>query len=819
MRPAGSEGRRSESAGDYTGSSSHRESGGRSMPRKSKRHHRLPAAKDDEIPAKMRKSPGAPPHPMPVSFSSCGTNDHWTTATPANATLGSSSHRESGGRTMPRKSKRHHRLPAAKEDEKPAKMLKSPGAPPHPMPVSFSSSGTNDHWTTATPANVTLGSSSQMESSGRSMPRKSKRHHRLPAVKEDEKPAKMLKSPGAPPHPMPVSFFSSSGTNDHWSSIQSTGPSTTPVTTATPANATPGSSSHRESGGRSMPRKSKTAKDDEKPTKMFIIEMLKPQGAGTWSSTQTILPGTSSLVLDDKPTIYTIKEMKLPDVPAGPSSSITGPSTPPVTTATPANATPDPDKVPKICLCNLWKQCKLEGQCPDVHYYLPYRWQIYEGTNWEDISNMEEIEKCYCDPSVDSVQSIDFVTMRSGVHPVRRLSTVSSVTKPPGYVLTTEWLWYWKNENCAWTPYGHSNVITASDATLSSDLENVYLAFPNAAVKSMKGKNRFEINFSEMKQKNICFRTEKDLRRRPKYLNFEDVKLLRGSTKASAPPPQKSAPPPLKTEPPPPGSAHFSLVSMLFSLNTAPPPLKTAPPPLKTAPFSLKTAPPPLKTAPFSLKTAPPPLNTAPPPLKTEIYPRTWDASALPEIGCQKVRVSRMSREFSEIVSSFTKTVSGYMVRKLWRLQNPSLWQVFQWQKEQMKKINQGQKVNEKRLFHSTEDKNIDAICYQNFDWRLCGAHGNRYGEGSYFARDASYSHEFSTLLSGLQFKKIRMMFVARVLVGDYTTGNPLMKRPPEKPGNSLRYYDSCVDNMYNPSIFVVFEKHQVYPEYLLEYF
>ncbi|KAG9461319.1 hypothetical protein GDO78_017284 [Eleutherodactylus coqui] len=131
-----------------------------------------------------------------------------------------------------------------------------------------------------------------------------------------------------------------------------------------------------------------------------------------------------------------------------------------------------------------------------------------------------------------------------------------------------------------------------------------------------------------------------------------------------------------------------------------------------------------------------------------------------------------------------------------------------------MKKANQGRDMKEVRLFHGTQKLHVDAICIQNFDWRICGTHGTVYGQGSYFARDASYSHNYCTPTpSGT-----RMMFVARVLVGDYVVGNTQMKRPPQRPGSNTRFYDSCVDDVFHPSIFVVFEKHQIYPEYLLEY-
>lgn len=49
---------------------------------------------------------------------------------------------------------------------------------------------------------------------------------------------------------------------------------------------------------------------------------------------------------------------------------------------------------------------------------------------------------------------ISFVDMQSGFKKVRRLSTASSVTKPPHFILTTEWIWYWKDEHGVWREYG-----------------------------------------------------------------------------------------------------------------------------------------------------------------------------------------------------------------------------------------------------------------------------------------------------------------------------------------------------------------------------
>ncbi|KFV52392.1 Poly [ADP-ribose] polymerase 12, partial [Gavia stellata] len=177
------------------------------------------------------------------------------------------------------------------------------------------------------------------------------------------------------------------------------------------------------------------------------------------------------------------------------------------------------------------------------------------------------------------------------------------------------------------------------------------------------------------------------------------------------------------------------------------------------------------------------------------------------------VEISNTTSEYNKIKQLFRQTMRSYNVLKIQRIQNPSLWKVFQWQKEQMKRENGGKEVNERFLFHGTMSSSVEAICVHNFDWRICGSNGTNYGKGSYFARDASYSHAYSQ-----SAVKTNIMFVARVLVGDSIKGNATYVRPPTKAADGLRFYDSCVDDELNPSIFVVFEKHQIYPEYIIEY-
>lgn len=66
----------------------------------------------------------------------------------------------------------------------------------------------------------------------------------------------------------------------------------------------------------------------------------------------------------------------------------------------------------------------------------------------------------------------------------------------------------------------------------------------------------------------------------------------------------------------------------------------------------------------------------------------------------------------------------------------------------------------------------------------------------------------------------VHTMFLARVLVGEYTTGKGSYRKPPaiDPAAPYGRCYDACVNDMSNPSIYVIFNSAQCYPEYIIEY-
>ena len=94
---------------------------------------------------------------------------------------------------------------------------------------------------------------------------------------------------------------------------------------------------------------------------------------------------------------------------------------------------------------------------------------------------------------------------------------------------------------------------------------------------------------------------------------------------------------------------------------------------------------------------------------------------------------------------------------------------------------------------------------------------GNAYGHGVYFARDASCAaHDRYSPRDEHNHKHV---YLARVLVGEYTVGRrDLIVPPPKDPNNPAVLYDSVVDNVQDPSIFCIFYDSQAYPEYHIEF-
>ncbi|RVE68775.1 hypothetical protein OJAV_G00095060 [Oryzias javanicus] len=178
------------------------------------------------------------------------------------------------------------------------------------------------------------------------------------------------------------------------------------------------------------------------------------------------------------------------------------------------------------------------------------------------------------------------------------------------------------------------------------------------------------------------------------------------------------------------------------------------------------------------------------------------------------VPVAAGSQEHTDVMANITQNGLSLNIISIERVQNSCLWQSFQLLKKQMEKKN-NHNNNEKILFHGTSADSIDFINNKGFNRSYAGRNGALYGNGSYFAVDPAYSAQNYAQLDNQGHKR---MYQARVLVGDFTQGSQGLIVPPAKSGQSADLYDSVTDNTNTPSMFVVFNDSQAYPEYLITF-
>ncbi|RXN11599.1 poly [ADP-ribose] polymerase 14-like isoform X1 [Labeo rohita] len=178
------------------------------------------------------------------------------------------------------------------------------------------------------------------------------------------------------------------------------------------------------------------------------------------------------------------------------------------------------------------------------------------------------------------------------------------------------------------------------------------------------------------------------------------------------------------------------------------------------------------------------------------------------------VKVTAGSKEYADVEKEFKKTGLSSSIIEIERVQNSALWRNYMIKKEELEDKNK-HKNNEKLLFHGTGPDTTDQINNHGFNRSFAGMHGALYGNGTYFAVDPSYS---SKGYSKPDNKGHKRMYLARVLVGDFTQGTKGLPTPPKKSSQGVHLYDSVTDNMNNPTMFVIFNDVQAYPEYLITF-
>nr|XP_055064621.1 protein mono-ADP-ribosyltransferase PARP14-like [Misgurnus anguillicaudatus] len=196
----------------------------------------------------------------------------------------------------------------------------------------------------------------------------------------------------------------------------------------------------------------------------------------------------------------------------------------------------------------------------------------------------------------------------------------------------------------------------------------------------------------------------------------------------------------------------------------------------------------------------------------SDALPSNWDD--MKDKSVVLVNLTTTSNEYADVEKEFRRTGLTFNIIQIERVQNSTLWKNYMIKKEELEAKN-NHKNNEKLLFHGTAPDKTDHINHHGFNRSYAGMNGAMYGNGTYFAVDPSYSARGYSKPDASGHKR---MYLARVLVGDFTQGKSGMLVPPAKSSISADLYNSVTDNTNNPTMFVIFNDVQAYPEYLITF-
>ncbi|XP_069140966.1 LOW QUALITY PROTEIN: protein mono-ADP-ribosyltransferase PARP14-like [Argopecten irradians] len=149
------------------------------------------------------------------------------------------------------------------------------------------------------------------------------------------------------------------------------------------------------------------------------------------------------------------------------------------------------------------------------------------------------------------------------------------------------------------------------------------------------------------------------------------------------------------------------------------------------------------------------------------------------------------------------------------RIQNRTLYQQYVAKKKLVDIQNGTTQQNEKMLWHGTAAETVGSINAHGFNRSYCGKNATAFGDGVYFAVNASYSA--SNTYSRPDPSGHKRMYLCKVITGEFTQGSRGMRVAPPK-GTGHLLFDSVVDTPANPGMYIIFNDTQAYPEYLITF-
>ncbi|XP_071090307.1 protein mono-ADP-ribosyltransferase PARP15-like [Haliotis cracherodii] len=180
-----------------------------------------------------------------------------------------------------------------------------------------------------------------------------------------------------------------------------------------------------------------------------------------------------------------------------------------------------------------------------------------------------------------------------------------------------------------------------------------------------------------------------------------------------------------------------------------------------------------------------------------------------------EVQLKPEDKEYKLVARQFNTGVKNrYTIVEMKRIQNRTLYLQYVMLLHQMESQNPGMDV-ERHLWHGTNGDVVTSINIHGFSRSYVTAH--RFGKGAYFAVNTSYSAR--DRYSPPNTDGIKHIYYASVLTGHFTEGTENMVAPPSRgleDPNVL--YDSLVNKLHDPGMYVVFNDVQAYPKYLITF-
>lgn len=198
--------------------------------------------------------------------------------------------------------------------------------------------------------------------------------------------------------------------------------------------------------------------------------------------------------------------------------------------------------------------------------------------------------------------------------------------------------------------------------------------------------------------------------------------------------------------------------------------------------------------------------------------PSHWEDVKDPLVA-ERFLLPSTGEEYQAVAKQFQSTMNKEtMIHSIERIQNVAMYRSYSVKRHTLlqREMGSDHKADrfERVLYHGTNEDVIPKIVQQGFNRSFCGKNATRFGKGVYFAADAAYSAS-SIYAVPNDFGQC-FMFLARVTIGEYCLGRLDALTPDTRDQKTCQLYDSTVDNIQKPRIFVTYHDAQAYPEYLV---